>query len=320
MSWFGELLDGMTAYAGVALLVFGYWLFAGWAVSFLLELPFKKDARRVLVGFLPGAALACVLLGLAADRGGPHFRVIHFSWWMDAGIIAVVGLSFLAGRVTRLAAGLGVVCVLVLTGWVYVRGLTRIYANLSRETRIAEITVERFEEGSRFMVVSFVRIRDDDKRLPAEFYRIEGDKVWVQAGVVKFKQENALLGGRSIYVFRSIYGDLEAPASGARLDTAGEIPEGKKLASAPPDLLERISFPVLERMEKEIWKEFLWLSQNEFQSDKVDAAFDVAVGKHLRQDRVYQVSIQHNGSLLFRTVGMRMPPVTEASNPGDEDA
>lgn len=318
MDALGHLLGGMGAYAKTGALLFGYWLSTGWAFSFLFELPFKRRLWRFLTGFLPAAGVGSLLLGLAASRG-PCFRVIHFSWWLDVGIILLVALSFLVGRKSKVAAALGVVCVLALTGWFYVKGLSRIYSNLARETRVAEITLDRFEQDGKFMVVRFVRIRDDDKRLPPEVFRIEGDEVYVEAAVVKFKQENALLGGRSIYVFRRMFGNLQAPARGAPLDRTGQIPKGGKLQPGPPGVLEKLTFPILERMEKEVWKEFLWLSQNEFRSDKVDAAFNTAVGKHLELDRVYQISIQHNGAMLFRTVGTRVPPVTAASNRGGED-
>ncbi len=317
-NWTASLFAGMMSYVQASLVLLGYWLCAGLALSFLAELPFKKRCRRFLVGFLPTTVAATMLLGVGFAFG-PRFRVLHFSWLLDILVIFSLAALFLVGRKSKVAAGLGVVMLLGVMFWTYGRGIGRIYENLAAETRVAEITVAGYEEGGKLMLINFVRIKKDGRRLPPEVYRVEGNELYVEAAVVKFKEENALLGGRSIYVFRRFYGNNQAPDDGPVLDRDGQIPGGAKLHPETPTILAQLTFPITEAMEREVWREFLWLSQNEFASDKVDAAFNTAVGKHMELDRVYQVSIQHNGTMLFRTVGRRVPPTSEANVDGGED-
>ncbi|MBI1899789.1 MAG: hypothetical protein HYS13_01585 [Planctomycetia bacterium] len=129
---------------------------------------------------------------------------------------------------------------------------------LKVDRRVARLEVlDQFtsDDGKLMSKILFVETDDDKRQLtrPQEFL-IEGDAVYIDAWVAKFRDEYVEKGvplkDASLYLFRTIYGKNQAPADGFPLDDAGKQPLGYRYGRDPSPL------------EQEIWANF-WTYAND---------------------------------------------------------
>ncbi|MFK7770034.1 MAG: hypothetical protein AB8B55_22690 [Mariniblastus sp.] len=121
---------------------------------------------------------------------------------------------------------------------------------LKVDRRMANVTVllkGEDDEGNPFLEVEFIEVDEDDHPVstPRNF-TLKGDKFYVDGWVATFEDkyiENAdELRSASMFVFKSIYGDAEAPRDAQRLDmnSQGEGLPGIYHGSAKGEFAEKI--------------------------------------------------------------------------------
>ncbi len=101
---------------------------------------------------------------------------------------------------------------------------------LKVDRRMANVTVlvkGKDKEGNPFLEVEFMEVDENDQPIgTARNFTLKGDKFYVDGWVATFEDkyiENAdELRSASMFVFKSIYGDAEAPRDAQRLDTESD--------------------------------------------------------------------------------------------------
>ena len=101
---------------------------------------------------------------------------------------------------------------------------------LKVDRRMANVTVlekGKDEEGNPFLEVEFTEVDEDDQPVgTSRNFTLKGDKFYVDGWVATFEDkyiESAdELRSASMFVFKSIYGDAEAPRDAQRLDTQSQ--------------------------------------------------------------------------------------------------
>ena len=98
---------------------------------------------------------------------------------------------------------------------------------LKLDQRLAEIKVletgTESDTGDPYMEIEFVELSADNQPIgEKKRARLKGEMLYVDALVVKFNdqyiEENDLLRGSTLHVFQSVWGDLDGPRGGLRLD------------------------------------------------------------------------------------------------------
>ncbi len=145
-------------------------------------------------------------------------------------------------------------------------------------------------------LVAFREIGPDGTSLPERTFEIDGDVIYVDALVVKFTDPHVEAGdalrGKSIHLFRRLFGERQKPADGHPLTRSGAVPDAYRTEDVP------------DRFEREIWENF-WRYANDpalAQSHGIETAFGEAVYTRVVRGNVYQLEIQHNGGILLKTV------------------
>ena len=103
----------------------------------------------------------------------------------------------------------------------------QIIERLSGSTRVAQAMVaRRWEEDGRVMTrIRFVEIDGNGEALASKEVVVEGETVYFDALVLKFDHAHVAAGdavrGKSILLFRRVFGEHQKPSEGAKLDEAG---------------------------------------------------------------------------------------------------
>jgi hypothetical protein len=127
---------------------------------------------------------------------------------------------------------------------------------------------------------------------PQEF-TIKGDVAYVDAWVVKFKDEFVekadALRGTSICIFRRLFGEHQAPEDGFSLDPVGSRPAAYSHGHEMTEL------------EREIWSTFWDIANDPNQADKlgVRAAHGEAPSIKLVKGRKYKIDLRASGGLTI---------------------
>ena len=120
--------------------------------------------------------------------------------------------------------------------------LKQAITNITDEGKIgyAKVVKQETIDGKLFSTILFVETARDDElqRIVEKEYIIEGDIVHFDALIIKFGNKMVLDGKKkSLYLWRRIYGEMTAPASGQPIETEGNEPERYKdvLAALPAE-------------------------------------------------------------------------------------
>jgi len=125
---------------------------------------------------------------------------------------------------------------------------------------------------------------------------IYGDQAYIDCWVVKFDDdyvENAdLARGTALFVFKSIFGNDEAPSSGTTLDHAGTVPEIYQSES------------MLANLAGEIFVDFWQIAHDPEKARElgIRAVHGQAVSMKLRQGFDYWVTIRNAGGISIKAV------------------
>lgn len=173
---------------------------------------------------------------------------------------------------------------------------------LKVDQRIAKIEVMDKgigEDKQPFMEVRFSEIdRSGDVVGSPRDFTILGDKIYVDGWIVTFEDnyvEHAdELRSASLFVFKSIFGELERPADAKRLDTQTE--------SALPGIYKSES---QNEFEKRIWSDF-WKVANNINLQKelgIRASHGQANYVVGELGKTYQVEIRASGGMSLKPLG-----------------
>lgn len=169
-----------------------------------------------------------------------------------------------------------------------------IIGRLEYERRIADFVVsdQSIIEGKRHTTLLMVEYDRNGSPLPARSFEVVGERVHVDAYVVKFDQESVRKGdplrGRALLLFEKIYGDGQAPSAGARIDPPASVPE-----------IYRDSTPHISKFEQRLWADFWRLVTDEaYRKDfGVSVAYGSGVFFPAETGRRYTLTLAANGNV-----------------------
>jgi hypothetical protein len=169
---------------------------------------------------------------------------------------------------------------------------------LRHTERRARIVVLDQGPGSDGHLVTRIRFSELDSRgdpigEPREF-SVTGDEVYVDTLVIKFEDEFVTAGdalkGRSLLLFRRIFGDRHRPVDAQVLDREGQVPQAYAAEKAP------------SAFERELWAQFWTLANDPAEAKRrgVRALHGEAVSTKLRKSGVYAVTFRSTGELSIQ--------------------
>ncbi len=169
-----------------------------------------------------------------------------------------------------------------------------IIARLEYERRIADFVVsdQSFVDGKRHTTLLMVEYDRDGTPLPPRSFDVIGEKVHVDAYVVKFDQEsvrkNDKLRGKALLLFEKIYGDAQAPADAARIDPPAAAPQ-----------IYRDANPRLSSFEQKLWADFWRLVTDESYRKEfgVSVAYGSGVFFPAETGKRYTLTLAANGNV-----------------------
>jgi hypothetical protein len=125
-------------------------------------------------------------------------------------------------------------------------------------------------------------------------FAVTGDEVYVDTLVIKFEDEFVTAGdalkGRSLLLFRRIFGDRHRPVDAHVLDREGQMPQAYAAEKAP------------SAFERELWAQFWTLANDPAEAKRrgVRALHGEAVSTKLRKGGVYAVTFRSTGELSIQ--------------------
>ena len=187
------------------------------------------------------------------------------------------------------------------------RRMRDMIARLGTEFRVADVVVTS-QEGPRgrdrrttFRFLAYDRMGN---ALQPRSYTIAGDVAYFDALVLKFEDRYVgdadALRGRSLHLFRRVFGEYQAPDDGFPLDAASVdgVPEALRVGAG--------------NFEEELWRDFWkFAADADFARTKgVRVAQGEAVYTRLEAGCTYRLTIEADGGINIRPA----TPVTTAKN------
>jgi hypothetical protein len=171
----------------------------------------------------------------------------------------------------------------------------RLLRHTERRARIVVLDQARGADGHLVTRVRFSELDPGGEAVgePREF-TVTGDEVYVDALVVKFEDEFVTAGdalkGRSLLLFRRIFGDRHRPVEAHVLDREGQMPQAYAAEKAP------------SAFERDLWAQFWALANDPAEAKRrgVRALHGEAVSTKLRPNGVYAVTFRSTGELTIQ--------------------
>jgi hypothetical protein len=180
--------------------------------------------------------------------------------------------------------------------------LQTIVQRLSTERRVADLIVVNHQMQGAVPVTTllFVEYDRSGNDLPPKSFVVRGNDIHIDAMVIMFDRDlvkaNDPLRGHSIALFTSIYGDEEAPAAAAQIDTPGSIPDIYRGADAH-----------VTAFETSLWAEFWKLTNDKElrEARGVRIAEGQGVWGPLLTDKLYTLTLDNAGGLNLSSEPMK---------------
>jgi len=171
----------------------------------------------------------------------------------------------------------------------------RLLRHTERRARIVVLDQARSADGHLVTRLRFSELNPGGEAVgePREF-TVTGDEVYVDALVVKFEDEFVTAGdalkGRSLLLFRRIFGDRHRPVEAYVLDREGQMPQAYAAEKAP------------SAFERDLWAQFWALANDPAEAKRrgVRALHGEAVSTKLRPNGVYAVTFRSTGELTIQ--------------------
>jgi hypothetical protein len=173
----------------------------------------------------------------------------------------------------------------------------RLLRHTERRARIAVLEQSRGADGHLVSRIRFSELDPGGETIgePREFV-VTGDEVYVDALVIKFEDEFVTAGdalkGRSLLLFRRIFGDRARPVEAHVLDREGQMPQAYAAEKAP------------SAFERELWAQFWTLANDPAEAKRrgVRALHGEAVSTRLRPGALYAVTFRSTGELTIQPI------------------
>lgn len=186
------------------------------------------------------------------------------------------------------------------------RELEGMVERLTGEQRIAEIhVIDQVQPGelvngvpavSVATTIEFIEVDRQGNTLPGKRFLIHDGLIFFDALVIQFDQEQVAAGdalrGKSLALFRRVYGEHQKPVDGYAIDPAGQIPDVYRVNPMPSDL------------EKKLWSRFWDYATNPAlaKQEGVRVAQGEAVYAPMRKGDTWTITLQNNGGLNLKLV------------------
>ena len=182
-----------------------------------------------------------------------------------------------------------------------IRILKEIVERLEAERRVADVTgVETLRDaytGDPLVRFRFQEYGPDGTALPARTFTVAGREVYFDALVIQFDREHVKAGdalrGKSLLLYRRVFGDRQRPADGVPVDAGS--PDGVPAAY-------RLSPGAAGVFERELWADFWSLAADPAGAAAagVRVAQGEAVYARLETGKAYRLTIDQAGGVLIR--------------------
>lgn len=175
---------------------------------------------------------------------------------------------------------------------------------LSAEQRVAEVwVVDQVQPGEMLngkpadhfvTTIEFIELDRDQNPLPSKRFQICDDVLFFDALVFQFDAERVAAGdalrGKSLALFRRIYGEHQKPGEGFAIDPEGDVPNVFRINPEPNEF------------ERELWDRFWdYASDLELAEEAgVRVAQGEAVYVPMRRGQVWKLTLQNNGGLNIK--------------------
>lgn len=236
-----------------------------------------------------GAIISLIILGLLAIGGWLGARTFVFDKWTRETLESTVSEQKV--EIEKLSRNLE-------TQRLEIQRLETALKLLKVDHRVAQIDVlkqSRDESGELVTTFSFVEVDAQGKPLYApRIFTIKGDKVYIDARVVKFTDESVEeaepFRSTSLALFNRVFGEYQQPSDGFALDPPGSQPIAYRTAGEPSEF------------EKEIWERFWEYSNNPEEAHKkgIRAAHGEAPSQKLVPGKRYKLELRSSGGLSFQ--------------------
>jgi hypothetical protein len=171
----------------------------------------------------------------------------------------------------------------------------RLLRHTERRARIVVLDQGPGADGHLVTRIRFSELNSNGDAVgePREF-SVTGDEVYVDTLVIKFEDEFITAGdalkGRSLLLFRRIFGDRLRPVDAHVLDREGQMPQAYAAEKAP------------SAFERELWAQFWMLANDPAEAKRrgVRALHGEAVSTKLRKAGVYAVTFRSTGELTIQ--------------------
>lgn len=188
--------------------------------------------------------------------------------------------------------------------------LQKVVTRLDVENRVAEVEIlqQHRDEAGRVTqtVVGFTELDRDGNPQEQKVFGIPGDVPHFDALVIKFesdyvKQGDALR-GKSLALFRRIYGETQAPVDGYWLDATDDVPDVYRVTDEPSDF------------ERRLWRDF-WSYASDREKARgagVRVAQGEAVYAPVREGERWTLTLEGDGGLNLIKTGEAATPSSVA--------
>lgn len=179
--------------------------------------------------------------------------------------------------------------------------LQRAVQRLSGEDRVAEVHVLDQVLAGQLVngqpaerdatTIEFIEIDRQGHPLPSKRFVVPDRIVHFDALVIKFDQADVAAGdplrGKSLALFRRIYGENQTPADGFRIDPENDVPDVFRVNPSPTPF------------ERQLWSRFWDYARNPELAarDRVRVAQGESVYEPMMKGDVWSLTLQNNGGL-----------------------
>ena len=181
------------------------------------------------------------------------------------------------------------------------RKMQEVITRLGAERRVAQVVVkERTTDasGMTMTTLEFLEWDREGKRLEAVKATVPGKEVYFDSLVIKFDREYVEQGdalrGKTIILFRRIFGSAQKPEEGVLIDAGAK--------DGIPDIYRVDKNP--SAFEAKLWKRFWDYAEHEDEAKKlgVRVVQGEAVAKRLTANTVYELTCEAAGGINLKQV------------------
>lgn len=182
--------------------------------------------------------------------------------------------------------------------------LQRAVQRLSGETRMAEVHVLDQVLAGQLVngipaerdatTIEFIEMDRQGHPLPSKRFVIHDRVIHFDALVIQFDQEDVAAGdelrGKSVALFRRIYGENQTPADGFRIDPENDVPDIYRVHPDPSSF------------ERRLWSQFWQYARDPDLAarERVRVAQGEAVYEPMMKGDVWSLTLQNNGGLNIK--------------------